>query len=121
MRPLLDTSKLDPSVAEKLGARHPDTLAEIEAAIAKHPVVVVGMAQNPYVRKVRDALDEAKITFAYLEYGSYLSEWARRLTIKMWSGWPTFPQVFVRGELIGGEQLTKAAIADGSLKARLAK
>ena len=31
------------------------------------------------------------------------------------------PQVFVRGVLIGGEDLTKAAIADGSLKARLAK
>lgn len=121
MRPLLDTSKLAPAVATKLGARHPDTLAEIEAAIAKHPVVVVGMAQNPYVKKVRAALDEAKIAFEYLEYGSYLSEWPRRLTIKMWTGWPTFPQVFVRGELIGGEELTKAAIADGSLQARLAK
>ena len=36
--------------------------------------------------------------------------------IKLWSGWPTFPQVFVDGTLIGGEDLTKAALADGSLK-----
>ena len=121
MRPLLDTSKLAPAVTEKLGARHTDTLAEIEAAITKHPVVVVGMAQNPYVRKVRAALDEAKIAYEYLEYGSYLAEWSRRLTIKMWSGWPTFPQVFVRGELIGGLDLTKAALADGSFQTRLAK
>ena len=76
------------------------------------------MAQNPHVKNVRKALTEAGIDFKYLEYGSYFSEWARRLTIKLWSGWPTFPQVFVRGVLIGGEDLTKAALADGTLKAR---
>ncbi len=64
-------------------------------------------------------LNEAKIAFTYIEYGSYFSEWRKRLAIKLWSGWPTFPQVFVRGELIGGKDLTKAAIADGSLARRL--
>ncbi|MFT5930783.1 MAG: monothiol glutaredoxin, partial [Oceanospirillaceae bacterium] len=24
------------------------------------------------------------------------------LAIKMWSGWPTYPQVFVNGTLVGG-------------------
>lgn len=74
------------------------------------------MAQNPHVKNVRRTLTEAGIDFHYLEYGSYLSEWRRRLAIKLWSGWATFPQVFVRGVLIGGEDLTKAAIADGKLK-----
>ena len=46
------------------------------------------------------------------------SEWKKRLAIKLWSGWPTFPQVFVRGTLIGGEELTKAALADGTLRQR---
>lgn len=78
------------------------------------------MAQNPHVRKVRSELREAGIEFHYLEYGSYLSSWAPRLAIKLWSGWPTFPQVFVRGTLIGGEELTRAAIADGTLRSRLA-
>ena len=54
------------------------------------------------------------------EYGSYFSKWKERLAIKLWSGWPTFPQVFVRASLIGGEDLTKAAIADGSIKSTLA-
>ncbi|MDB4971522.1 MAG: hypothetical protein JWN44_7211, partial [Myxococcales bacterium] len=40
----------------------------------------------------------------------------RRLAIKLWSGWPTFPQVFVRGTLLGGEDATVAALTDGSLK-----
>lgn len=95
---------------------HADTIREVEDAIKAHDVVVVGMAQNPFVRKVRKALDEAGVKFHYLEYGSYLSEWQKRLAIKIWSGWPTFPQVFVKGELIGGEELTKAAIARGDLK-----
>ena len=95
---------------------HAETLREVREAIARDPVVVVGMAQNPHVKNVRNALKEAKIEFTYLEYGSYFSEWKKRLAIKMWSGWPTFPQVFVRGTLIGGEDLLKAAIASGVLK-----
>jgi glutaredoxin-related protein len=97
-------------------AFHADVLKEVRAAVERDPIVVVGMAQNPHVRNVRRALDEAGITYTYLEYGSYFSEWKRRLAIKLWSGWPTFPQVFVRGTLLGGADLTKAAIEDGSLK-----
>ena len=119
-RNILDPSRIDAAAAEKIASAHADTLKEIEDAIAEHAVVVVGMAQNPHVKNVRRALTEAGIDFHVLEYGSYFSEWRRRLIIKQWSGWPTFPQVFVRGVLVGGEDLTKAAIADGSLKARLA-
>ena len=98
-------------------AFHGDTLREIDDAIRAHDVVVVGMSQNPHVKNVRKALDDAGVPFHYLEYGSYFSEWKKRLAIKMWSGWPTFPQVYVKGELIGGEDLTKAAIARGDLAA----
>jgi monothiol glutaredoxin len=103
-----------------LDAFHADAVREVREAIRRTPVVVVGMAQNPHVRKARAALDEAGVAYTYLEYGSYFSEWRKRLAIKLWSGWPTFPQVFVSGVLIGGEDLTKAALADGSLKSTLA-
>src|SRR4051794_31766782 len=115
MRPLLPVDKIDPAAMSRMSSNFSDTLAEVEKEIASKPVVVVGMAQNPHVKNVRRALEAAGIAHAYLEYGSYFSQWRRRLAIKMWSGWPTFPQVFVRGVLIGGEDLTKAAIADGSL------
>jgi glutaredoxin-related protein len=118
-RKQLDPANIHPDAASKLAERHPETIAEIEAAIAENKVVVVGMAQNPHVKNVRKALTEAGVEFKYLEYGSFFSEWSRRLTIKLWSGWPTFPQVFVRGVLIGGEDLTKAALANGTLAARL--
>ena len=77
------------------------------------------MAQNPHVKRARRALEAAGVEFHYLEYGSYLTGWRRRLAIKMWSGWPTFPQVFVRGTLIGGANGARAALADGSLRALL--
>lgn len=101
-----------------MASSHADTLREIAAAIDANHVVVVGMAQNPFVKKARQALAAAGIDFQYLEYGSYLSEWKTRLAIKIWTGWPTFPQVFVDGKLIGGESLTKAAIANGSLSSK---
>jgi glutaredoxin-related protein len=100
---------------------HADVVREVREAVLREPVVVVGMAQNPHVRKVRQALDEAAVAYKYVEYGSYFSKWKERLAIKLWSGWPTFPQVFVRGTLLGGEDLTKQALADGSLKSSLEK
>jgi glutaredoxin-related protein len=120
MRPLLAADRTAPAAARFIESFHADVVREVEAAVARDAVVVVGMAQNPHVRKTRKALDEAGVAFTYLEYGSYFSEWRRRLAIKLWSGWPTFPQVFVRGTLIGGEDATVAALADGSLKQRLA-
>ncbi len=98
---------------------HRTTVDEVSRAVERDAVVVVGMAQNPVVKKVRGVLDDAGISFTYLEYGSYLSEWKRRLAIKLWSGWPTFPQVFVRGVLVGGNAETTKALADGSLRKRL--
>jgi monothiol glutaredoxin len=118
-RPLLDSNRIAQPVAEKMSSSFADTLDEVRRAVEKDPVVVVGMSQNPHVKNVRKALSDAGVEFTYLEYGSYFGEWKRRLAIKKWSGWPTFPQVFVRGTLIGGRELTEAAIADGTLKSSL--
>ncbi|MGH7294558.1 MAG: glutaredoxin domain-containing protein [Polyangiaceae bacterium] len=114
-RPQLEASSIAPAALSAMEGFHPDIVREVADKVRSERVVVVGMAQNPHVRNVRKALDAAGVTYAYLEYGSYLSRWKDRLAIKLWSGWPTFPQVFVGGTLIGGEDLTKAAIADGTL------
>lgn len=119
-RPLLPESQVAPHAAEAMANFHRNVVEAVQAAIARDPVVVVGMAQNPFVKKARQALEQAGVPFTYLEYGSYLSQWKERLAIKMWSGWSTFPQVFVRGALIGGFDDTKKMLADGSLKQRLA-
>jgi glutaredoxin-related protein len=118
-RQLLAEERRTPEAAAVAAAFHADVVREVRETVERDPVVVVGMAQNPHVRKVRAALDEAGVEYTYLEYGSYFSEWKKRLAIKLWSGWATFPQVFVRGVLIGGEDLVKAALADGSLQKRI--
>jgi glutaredoxin-related protein len=98
---------------------HADFVEEVRRAIAAHDVVVVGMAHNPHVIRARRALDRAGVRHHYLGHGSYFGGWRRRLAIKLWSGWPTFPQVFVRGTLIGGEAELVRALEDGTLAARL--
>lgn len=115
-RPLLSEDKRSPAVADTTARFHRDIVDQVRAAVEKDPVVVVGMAQNPFVKRARQALAQAGVPFTYLEYGSYFGMWKQRLAIKMWSGWPTFPQVFVRGVLIGGFEDTRKALEDGSFK-----
>jgi monothiol glutaredoxin len=119
-RPQLEPMRIAAEARRQMAAFQPGVLAEVRAAVDREPLVVVGMAQNPHVRNLRKVLDEAKIDYTYLEYGSYFSKWKERLAIKLWSGWPTFPQVFLKGVLLGGEALTLAAIEDGSLKRTIA-
>lgn len=115
----LAEDRYSPDVRSQLEGFHASIVDEVAAAVERDPVVVVGMAQNPFVKKARKALTAAGIPFTYLEYGSYLGRWKERLAIKIWSGYPTFPQVFVKGVLIGGARETLAGVADGSIEKRL--
>jgi glutaredoxin-related protein len=119
-RPVLDESSIHPSIRQKIEALHSDLLLEVKAAIDHHAVVVVGMSGNPFVAKARRALDDAGVSYEYLGYGSYLSQWRLRNTLKMWTGWPTFPMVFVRGVLVGGAEDLRKLIDSGELKTLLA-
>lgn len=114
-----DPSAATDEAASAIANFHRNVVDEVAAAVARDPVVVVGMAQNPHVKRARRALEAAGVPFTYLEYGSYFGSWRERLAIKLWSGWPTFPQVFVRGVLIGGAEETAKGLADGSLRERL--
>lgn len=112
----LSEDKIHPQALTTINSFHAQTVDEVAAAVASHKVVVVGMGQNPFVGKVRTLLKENNVEFTYLEYGNYWSKWKPRLAIKLWSGWPTFPQVFVNGQLIGGFTDTKKLLSDGNLK-----
>ncbi len=118
-RPILAEAQIHPAVRERAASYHPAIVAEVQAAIARYAVVVVGMRQNPYPRKARKALDAAGIAHQYLEYGSYFSQWHPRLTLKLWSGWPTLPMVFVNGTLVGGAEDLIRLIDSGELKRML--
>jgi len=115
-RPILEESLIHPALRERITGWYADTLREVQQAVAQHPVVVVGMHQNPFVKKARQALDTAGVQHHDLLYGSYFSEWRRRNALKMWTGWPTLPMVFVKGTLVGGADDLRKLIDSGELK-----
>jgi glutaredoxin-related protein len=114
-RAVLDETRLHPAVRERVANWQADVVHNVQAAALSNAVLVVGMAQNPFVRRARQALQRAGQPFHYLEYGSYLSQWRRRTALKMWTGWPTFPMVFVRGVLVGGCADLRKLIDSGEL------
>jgi len=114
-RTILPEAQIHPAVREKIANYRSDVLKEVQAAVAANDIVVVGMRMNPFPKKARKALDAAGLSYKYLEYGSYLSEYRRRLVLKMWTGWPTFPMVFVKGVLVGGADDVAKLIAKGEL------
>jgi glutaredoxin-related protein len=119
-RHILDESRIHAAVRDKIAGYHADTVKEVMDAVAAHAVVVVGMRQNPNPKYARKLLDDNRIPYKYLEYGSYLSQWRRRSALKMWTGWPTFPMVFVKGTLVGGASDLVRLHASGELAKLLA-
>lgn len=115
-RKVLDDANIHPAIRTHIASYQSDIIAEVQAAIAGNAVVVIGMRQNPFPRKARKLLDQHGIAYAYLEYGSYFSEWRRRLALKMWTGWETFPMIFVKGVLIGGAKDLQRLIDSGEVK-----
>lgn len=115
-RPVIDHSHVHPSALEEYAAFHANVIQEVTNAVGRENVVVVGMATNPFVKKARRLLDAQGVAHTYLEYGGYTSMWKQRLAIKMWSGWPTFPQVFVQGKLIGGFKNLEKLVQENKLQ-----
>jgi glutaredoxin-related protein len=114
-RAVLDEAHIHPDARERVASYHSAVVQEVRDAIAASDIVVVGMRMNPWPKKARRLLDAAGLPYKYLEYGSYLGDWRRRLAIKMWSGWPTYPMVFVKGVLVGGSSELQKLLQRGPL------
>lgn len=114
-RLLVEQDRIHPAALEKITQNHRDIVEECEKAVAQHDVVVIGMTQNPFPKKARKALDAKGVPYEYLEYGSYVGPWRRRAALKMWTGWPTFPMIFVKQTFIGGADELNALIENGEL------
>ena len=119
-RKVFPADRVHPAIREAIATNHVDIIDEVEAAVAAHDVVVVGMKQNPFPRRARKALVAKGVPFHYLEYGSYFTAWRRRNALKMWTGWPTFPMIFVKGTFVGGAEDVTRLIESGELDTLLA-
>ena len=120
-RMILEEARIHPAIREAIAQSHRDIVEEVAAAVARNDIVVVGMAQNPSPKKARRLLDAAGLKHTYLEYGSYLNTWRRRNALKMWTGWPTFPMIFIKGVLIGGADDLEKLLAADQVKALLGR
>jgi monothiol glutaredoxin len=94
---------------------------EIKATIDREPVVafVKGTHEQAYCgnsERAMQALRSVGVAFAAVDV---LPDPAIRQELTVLSNWPTIPQVFVRGELIGGADIVQELAASGELEATL--
>jgi monothiol glutaredoxin len=112
-RPLFSQDKVHPAVLDKLAGYQSELVNQVRGLVERHDVVIVGMTMNPYPGRARQLLEQQGIAYEYLGVGSYFSQWRRRLVLKMWTGWPTFPMIFVKGTFVGGfDDLRKLVESD---------
>ena len=95
--------------------------AFIGQTIAENPVVLF-MKGNPDTPRcgfsglVVQVLDHLSVPFIGVDV---LQDEALREGIKAFSDWPTIPQLYVRGEFVGGADIVKEMFQSGELKALL--
>lgn len=115
-RHVLSEEQIHPAIRSQISTYYGEVVDEVKAAISGNKTVVVGMQFNPHCRRARKILEAQNAPFEYLEFGGYTSDWRRRSTLKMWTGWPTFPMVFHDGVLIGGASELHNFVEGGGLK-----
>lgn len=103
-RYILDESKIHPAIQSTISNNHRDFVEEVMGIVESRAYVVIGMGINPACKNACKLLTKQGLDFEYLEYGNYFKEWRKRNALKMWTGWKTFPMVFVNGVLIGGAE-----------------
>ena len=81
-----------------------DPMEQIKAKLAENPVVLFmkgspDFPQCGFSMKTVQALKECDVEFGFVDV---LAQPEMRANLPQYSNWPTFPQVFINGELVGG-------------------
>ena len=90
----------------------------IARTVAEHPVVVFmkGVPDQPkcgFSSVVVQILDHLGVNFVGVDV---LQSDELRDGIKTFSDWPTIPQVYVKGEFVGGSDIVREMFQSGELK-----
>ena len=93
---------------------------ELQCMINNFDIVVIGVQLSSRNRQVSSLLQATNHTVKELYLRPWMMDKHKKLAVMLWSGWPTFPQIFIRGMLIGGEQELRRTIQNGELNHRLA-
>jgi monothiol glutaredoxin len=94
---------------------------QISEVIAKEPVTLFmkGTPQMVMCGNSQRALQALHAAGAPITTVDILPDPRIRQELSAVSGWPTIPQVFVKGELIGGADITEELLASGELGQKL--
>lgn len=98
-----------------------DVLERIAEQVRNNPIVIYmkGTPQFPqcgFSMRAAQALKECGVPFAYV---NVLQDPEIYENLPRFANWPTFPQIYVNGELIGGCDITLELHARGELKPML--
>src|SRR5262245_55627370 len=90
----------------------------IAKAVADHPVILFmkGVPDQPrcgFSAAVVQILDQLGVDFVGVDV---LQSEPLRQGIKSFSDWPTIPQLYVKGEFVGGSDIVREMYANGELQ-----
>ena len=96
---------------------------QIERVISDEPVALFmkGTPQMVMCGNSFRALEALRAAGAPVAAVDILPDPAIRQELSAVSGWPTIPQVFINGELIGGADITEELAESGELEQKLAE
>ncbi|MEL7312949.1 MAG: Grx4 family monothiol glutaredoxin [Pseudomonadota bacterium] len=98
-----------------------DVNERIKQQLDDHPVIVYikgtpDFPQCGFSSQAVSALKACEVQFAYV---NIFEDEEIRQGLKTYSNWPTFPQLYVKGELIGGSDIIVDMYQSGELKSLL--
>lgn len=95
-----------------------DLNSRLKLLVNQEPVMLFmkGNPQEPrcgFSRRMVDLLNSEGVTFGHFDI---LGDEDVRQGLKTFSNWPTYPQLYANGELLGGIDVVKEMVEDGELK-----
>jgi monothiol glutaredoxin len=98
-----------------------DVLERIDQQVKENPIVIYmkGTPQMPmcgFSSRAAQALQACGVEFAYV---NVLADPEIFQNLPRYANWPTFPQIYVNGELIGGCDITLELFQKGELQPML--
>jgi Grx4 family monothiol glutaredoxin len=93
----------------------------LEKLVHRQPIMLFmkGTPEQPcckFSKRMVEILEAEGIAF---DYFNILDDLEVRQGLKRYANWPTYPQLYVHGELIGGLDIVEQLYANGSLKQEL--
>jgi monothiol glutaredoxin len=93
-------------------------LEKIQQQVQSHPIIIYmkGTPQFPqcgFSARAADVLKKCEVEFAYV---NVLTDKEVYENLPKFANWPTFPQIYVKGELIGGCDIVVEMFREDKLK-----